>query len=178
MFQTERIIIRKFEESDWKDLYNYLSKAEVVRYEPYEVYEEEESRKEAIRRSKDEKFLGVVLKKSNILIGNLYYEQIDECFNTWEIGYVFNSDYQRKGYATEAVTWLVSYIFDELKAHRIVAYCNEENMPSWRLLERIDFRREALFIKKAYFKKDDLGNPLWFNAFGYALLRCEYKKQH
>lgn len=46
IMETERLIIRRFKAEDWQDLYDYLSKEEVVRYEPYGIYTEEESKKE------------------------------------------------------------------------------------------------------------------------------------
>lgn len=36
--ETERLVIRYFKEEDAQDLYEYLSKEEVVRYEPYDAF--------------------------------------------------------------------------------------------------------------------------------------------
>ena len=38
ILETERLILRRFTCDDWRDLYEYLSLEEVVRYEPYELY--------------------------------------------------------------------------------------------------------------------------------------------
>lgn len=54
--ETERLIIRKFSPDDWSDLYEYLSQKEVVKFEPYEVFTEEGSRKEAQDRSNNDSF--------------------------------------------------------------------------------------------------------------------------
>ena len=35
--ETERLILRNFEERDLNDLYEYLSDPEVVKYEPYKA---------------------------------------------------------------------------------------------------------------------------------------------
>jgi hypothetical protein len=67
--ETERLIIRKFCANDWKDLYEYLSQKETVKYEPYEIFTEEESRKEALNRSENDVFWAVCLKSSGKLIG-------------------------------------------------------------------------------------------------------------
>lgn len=40
---TENLLIRGFRETDGEDLYEYLSDAEVVRYEPYNVFSKEEA---------------------------------------------------------------------------------------------------------------------------------------
>ena len=60
--ETERLMIRRFEPDDWQDLYEYLSQEEVVKYEPYEVFTEEASKQEAVRRSGDDNFRAVCLK--------------------------------------------------------------------------------------------------------------------
>ena len=49
--ETKRLLIRRFLPSDWKDLFEYLSQEEVVKYEPYGIFTEESSRQEAARRS-------------------------------------------------------------------------------------------------------------------------------
>ncbi len=170
---TQRLLIRSFKESDWKDLYEYLSDERVIRYEPYEVFSEDQCKQEAIRRSKDDAFLAVCLKDTNKVIGNLYLSEQD--FNTWELGYVFNHSYQGNGYATESAGELLREAFDHLGARRIIAMCNPENTASWRLLERLGMRREGHLIKNIYFKKDDAGNPNWQDTFEYALLEEEWR---
>lgn len=177
MFETKRLIIRKFEENDAFNLYNYLSKADVVKFEPYEPFSYEEAKQEAIRRSTDNCFLGVVLKATNVLIGNLYFSKTNEEFDTWEVGYVFNSDYHHNGYATESLKELISILFQEYNAHRIVAFCNVLNIPSWKLLERLYFRREATRLQNAFFKRDQGHNPIWFDSYQYALLKTDFDKE-
>jgi ribosomal-protein-alanine N-acetyltransferase len=35
IMETERLYLRRFQEKDYKDLFEYLSQWEVVKYEPY-----------------------------------------------------------------------------------------------------------------------------------------------
>ncbi len=42
--------------------------------------------------------------------------------------------------------------------------------PSWRLLEKAGFRREAHFRENVFFFRDAEGNPVWKDTFVYALL--------
>jgi len=122
---TDRLIIRRFDQNDWQDLYEYLSDEEVVKYEPYDIFSEEQAKEEAAKRSKDESFYAVCLKENRKLIGNLYL--CKGYFDTWELGYVFNRKYQGKGYATEGVKALLDYAFTHLGARRIIAMCNPQN---------------------------------------------------
>ena len=119
---TNRLIIRRFTKDDWKDLYEYLSNKEVVKFEPYDIYNENECKIEAINRSKNEAFWAVCLKENNKLIGNIYFQQQEpKNFMTWEIGYVFNPKYWHKGYATEATKRIMQYGFEEIGVRRIIA---------------------------------------------------------
>lgn len=169
---TERLVIRRFEPNDWEDLYEYLSDKEVVKFEPYDTYSISQARDEAIRRSKDESFYAVCLKKDNKLIGNLFLGKGD--FSTWELGYVFNSKYQGQGYATESAKALIDYAFKYLEARRIIAMCSTKNEQSWRLLDRLKTRREGLLLQNVYFKTDSNGEPIWLNTYEYAVLKEEW----
>lgn len=175
--KTERLIIRPFTEEDGADLYEYLSDEEVIKFEPYDAFSLEESKKEAARRASDEAFWAVCLKENNKLIGNIYFQKDGpEEFRTWEIGYVFNSAYYGNGYATEACKCLMKLAFEEYGAHRIIALCNPDNTPSWKLLERLKMRREGHFLKPVYFKYSEDNKPLWHNAYQYAILEEEWSK--
>lgn len=171
---TDRLIIRNFEEKDWKDLYEYLSDKEVVKYEPYDIYSEIQAKEEAIRRSNNESFYAVCLKENEKLIGNLYMSKGD--FDTWELGYVFNRKYQGQGYATEGVKALLDFTFIHLGARRIIAMCSPKNHHSWRLLERINMRREGLLLQNIYFNTNSNGEPIWLDTYEYAILKAEWCK--
>lgn len=174
--KTERLRIRGFRAEDWKDLYEYLSDEQVVKYEPYDAFTEEESRHEAVRRSKNESFYAVCLKDTDKVIGNLYFSEQE--FGTWELGYVFNANYQGKGYATEATAALLEDAFQNLGVRRVIALCNPENLASWRLLERLGMRREGHLLQNIFFRTDDLGNPIWQDTYEYAILSDEWNRTH
>ncbi len=174
-FETERLILRRFEPGEWKDLFEYLSDENVVRFEPYDVFSESECAKESERRSGDPAFWAVCLKESGKLIGNLYLALAEplDC-RTWELGYVFNARYQGKGYAFESCTALLDHAFRFRDAHRIVAMCDPQNAPSWRLLERLKFRREGHLLQNVAFKCDGHGRPVWQDTYVYAMLAREW----
>lgn len=175
IIETERLIIRRFKAEDWKDLFEYLSEESVVKYEPYDIYNEEACKREAINRSQNKAFWAVCLKENNKLIGNIYFQQQQpDQFLTWEIGYVFNNKYYGKGYATESSNEILKYGFEQLGAHRIIAKCNPENSASWKLMERLQMRREGHYKKPAFFKRDVDGNPIWHDAYIYAILAEEF----
>lgn len=170
---TERLIIRPFQEADWKDLFEYLSDNEVVRFEPYGTFSPEQARKEASDRANDPSFHGVCLKSDGKLIGNLYLHQGE--FGTFELGYVFNRSYQGRGFATESAEALMDKAFASLGARRVIAMCNPLNASSWRLLERLHMRREGHLVQNVSFKTTEDGAPIWADTFLYAILRPEWE---
>ena len=174
IINTERLIIRRFREEDWMDLYEYLSDEVVVAFEPYPVYTKEQAKEEAKNRESNESFYAVCLKDSGKCIGNLYFHKED--FDTWELGYVFNRFYQKNGYAIESARALVDYSFKAMGARRIVAKCSPKNTPSWKLMERLNMRREGLLLQNVYFKTDEEGNPIWLDTYEYAILKQEWNK--
>lgn len=171
MIETERLILRPYSPNDWRDLFECLSSEDAVKFEPYGIFTEEECRREAENRSKDGNYTAVCLKENGKLIGNIYFAR--QAYDNWELGYVFNPAYQRKGYASEAARAAVSDAILNRGARRIEAKCNPLNEPSWRLLERIGLRREGHRIKNIYFKRDAKGNPVWADTFIYGILADE-----
>ena len=178
---SERLTIRSFVPGDGEDLYDYLSREEVVHFEPYRVFTHESAIEEAKRRAGLECFLAVCLKNADGLrekvIGNLYFERQGSAENAvWELGYVFHSKYQGMGYAAEACNALLAHAFERMDVRRVAANCNPDNRPSWRLLERLGFRREGHLIQNVYFWCDDSGAPLWQDTYEYGLTKEDFCK--
>ena len=177
MIETNRLVVRKFKDTDFKDLYEYLSNPEIYAFEPGQPVSLREAEKLAIDRAKGSDFLAVVLKDNKKMIGHLYFKQIDpEAMLTWELGYIFNPSYHGKGYATEAARALVEYAFQNYKIHRIMARCDPGNPASWKILEKVGFRREGQFRQFGTFRNDESGNPVWHDAYEYGCLKEDLHK--
>ncbi len=89
-----------------------------------------------------------------------------------EVGYIFDPRYGGHGYATEAVTAMVSYSFARLGVRRITAGCFADNLASVRLLEKVGMRREQHGVGNSWHA--ELG---WVDGYTYALLAEEWSKQ-
>ena len=144
---TERLIIRKFAYDDWPAVYEYTSNAKVMKYIPESVFSDEDTKKFVVENSNgNAKYFPVLLKKDQTLIGHIvFHKYFGE--HTYEIGWVFNPKYYNKGYATEAAYSILKYGFESMKLHRIIATCQPENIPSYRVMEKIGMRREGFFKK-------------------------------
>ncbi|WNS76275.1 GNAT family protein [Bacillus sp. DTU_2020_1000418_1_SI_GHA_SEK_038] len=166
--QTERLIIRKFTFDDWQAVYQYTSNPIVMKYIPEGIFSEEDAKEFVIKNSGDqaEKF-PVLLKNENILIGHIVYEKYFGK-HTYEIGWVFNPEFQNRGYASEAAKAILKYGFEDMKIHRMIATCQPENTPSYRVMEKISMRREG-FFKKCIPQGND-----WWDEYFYAILEEEW----
>lgn len=178
---TERLILRPFVPEDAPDLFAYLSREDVVRFEPYPPLTWELAVEEARRRADQDCFIAVCLKKAadsrERLIGNVYFQRVEpEEAGTWEMGYVFHPDFQKQGYATEACLSVIDRAFSSGQARRIIAHCNPENARSWKLLERLGFVREGHLRQNIAFHYHD-GQPVWQDTFEYGLLRHEWIRE-
>lgn len=167
--KTKRLLIREFEFKDWQDVYEYTSDINVMKYITEGVFTEEDA-KEFVNNNKGDNAenFPVVLTDEDILIGHIvFYRYFGE--HTYEIGWVFNPKYQNKGYASEAAQAILEYGFRELNLHRIIATCQPENIPSYRVMEKIGMRREG-FFKKCIPKVNE-----WWDEYYYAILKEEFK---
>ncbi|MEI3607599.1 GNAT family protein [Pseudogracilibacillus sp. SE30717A] len=167
--KTKRLLIREFELKDWQAVYEYTSDINVMKYIPEGIFTEEDAKEFVNKNTGDnaDKF-PVVLLDEDIVIGHIIFEKyFGE--HTYEIGWVFNSKYQNRGYASEAAKALLEYGFKEMNLHRIIANCQPENIPSYRVMEKIGMRREG-FFKKCIPKDNE-----WWDEYYYAILEEEFK---
>jgi RimJ/RimL family protein N-acetyltransferase len=168
---TERLTVRAFRPEDAGDLYAYLSRPEVYHFEPGEPLDWQQAQTRALEMSTAPDFWAVELRAAGRVIGQVYFSQTEpQHLMTWELGYILSPDYQRQGYASEAAAALVQVGLAAAGIHRVVAHCNPENLASWKLLEKIGFRREGLLKRNVYFRKNAKGEPIWTDTFVYARL--------
>lgn len=165
--ETDRLILRRYKESDLNDLFEYLSNPNVVEFEPYKPMTIEEVKDNLKWRISTDEMIAVELKSNNKMIGNVYLGKRD--FNSLEIGFVFNESYWKNGYAKESCEKLLELAFDD-GIHRAFAECDPNNKNSWGLLERMGFIREGHLRQNVYFFKDENNNPIWKDTLIYSKL--------
>lgn len=93
----------------------------------------------------------VFLKEhSNKIIGTICFSNIIKgSFMSCQIGYKFDHDFQKKGYATEAIKHCITILFDHLGMHRIEANILPSNTSSINLIEKLGFHNEGIAVSSA-----------------------------
>lgn len=174
--KTKRLILRQFKESDYDDLYEFLSQLKDDEFEGYPGIDYENGRGHLKYRLNSQEFFAIVLPSENQgkgkVIGNIYCGKRD--FYAGEVGYIINKNFQKKGYGAEALWAVVSSAFKE-GAHRVYAECDPRNTPSWKLLEKVGLQREAHFKKNIFFHKDAEENPVWKDTYVYAIIKEDWE---
>lgn len=172
---TKRLIVRRFQKSDLEPLLAYRNDPEVSRFQGWgasfsseqaSTFIAEMSTREAGQTGWTQ--LAVLSRATGIMIGDVALNVLEFEPRTAMIGYTLARDAWGQGYAFEAVTGLLKYCFEDLGLHRIRANCDARNQASWRLLEKLGFRREAHFVESY------LEHRTWFDEFEYALLEREW----
>ena len=87
----------------------------------YPNFTSEKAKEEIVSRSKINEFSAIELKSIHKVIRNIYLGKRD--FNTRELGYVLNENYQNKGYGSEASKAMVDTI--QSGGIALGAFCND-----------------------------------------------------
>ena len=173
--ETERLILRRFREEDWRELQAYVSLPEVTRYDFEYPTTDQGCRELAVYFAAREGAWAVCLKDTGRLIGHLVSNRLTPAdILTWDLGFIFNPAYESRGYATEACRAVVDYVFEVMGAHRIESHCHPDNDRSWRLLGRLGMRREGHHLKNGFLRRAEDGSPIWCDSLDYALLQEEW----
>ena len=99
------------------------------------------------------------------IIGTMSIQHISRgIFQSCVIGYKMDAEYRNMGYMTEALHFLVSFIFTELKLHRIEAYVNPDNVASIHLLKKLEFTEEGIAHGSAWIQ------GVWQDHLRFALI--------
>ncbi len=83
-------------------------------------------------------------------IGNIGIFGLNWTDRSGEIGYWIDSDYQGKGYMTEAVQILEKYFFEERELNRIVIRCSEYNGSSNQVAKKCEYTFEGRLRQASY----------------------------
>lgn len=169
-----RLVIRAFERKDLPAFSRYRAQEVIARYQSWQTY----CLKDAINllESMDYRQFGkeglwfqlAICSHEGILMGDLALHFIDS--KQIEIGFTLDPDYQGKGYAKEALTLCLDYLFNQLNQHRVIAITDALNDAAANLLTQTGFRLEAHYEQNIYFK------GAWGGELSFALLKREFEQ--
>ncbi len=176
--ETERLILRRFEHSDCDDVFrNWASDEKVQSLYSEPVY----STKEEVNGLLD-KYIScyerpdfyrwaVISKETGECIGQIAYFLVDSKNHFAEIEYCIGSQFQCKGYCTEAAKAVIAFGFDKINLHKVQICTKTVNVPSKRVIEKCGFTYEGT-LRDYFYWKDQYVGRLYFS-----ILREEYENR-
>ncbi|WP_328477018.1 GNAT family N-acetyltransferase [Actinoplanes sp. NBC_00393] len=174
LIATERLVLRRFRASDAAVLAAYRSDPEVARYQSWDAPFPLERAELAVRNfaagSPDQAGhfqYAIELAAEPALIGDVYVRLHDNLKQA-EIGFTLAPAYQRRGYATEAVSAVLDRLFRLQGLHKVTGECDARNGPSAALFERLGFVREGFLRQQTFIKGE------WTDDLIYGLLAGEW----
>lgn len=153
ILETDRLLLRKLEESDFESLRSLLQSSEAMyAYEgPFNDREVREWFDRQQTRYADDGFglWSVIRKADELFIGQcgITLQSYQET-RVPEIGYLLCPDYWHAGYATEAASACKLFAFETLGMERIYSFIRHTNLPSQRVALRIGMRQINTFCKR------------------------------
>ena len=145
--ETERLILRRYNESDIDAFYEILHDDRLHKYISFPdltVKQELEYIRNCMKdveTDKCEKW-AIVLKENNETLGNISVNTVVKKHNYCDVGYVIRYDYWGKGYASEALTAVSDYLLDS-GYYLVECTCNELNKQSSRVMEKAGFKKDG-----------------------------------
>ncbi|MNY23026.1 Spermidine N(1)-acetyltransferase [compost metagenome] len=107
-------------------------------------------------------------KANDDIIGNCAFKLKQNNQHIAEIEVSISPIQQRKGYAKETASAIISFLFKNAKVNRIVKTVNAKNETAIGLLRSLGFREEGYFIENI------LVDGKWINEYQFALLKSEW----
>lgn len=144
--ETQRLILRPWQEKDLRDLFEYASVegvGEMAGWNPHQSLEE--SQRILSMFIRDKKTFALEWKESGKVIGSLGLEPRDEdaglekALRGREIGYVLSKDYWGQGLMTEAVKAVIDFCFRELNFDYLTCGHFNHNDRSRRVVVKCGF---------------------------------------
>jgi len=170
--ETERLILRAFEEPDLADFYAYASVPGVGEMAGWPHHKSIETSKSILQSFFEKKDVFAIFHKAeNKVIGSLGIhkswaneEEIYKNLRAKEIGYVLSKDFWGQGLIPEAAKAVIDYGFNNLGIEAFTCCHFSENSQSQRVIEKIGFK----FVKQCEFHAELLDKT--FEDMKYILL--------
>lgn len=174
--ETKRLLLRQFEETDAKAVYqNWTSDDNVTEFLRWPTHKSIEITegilKEWVSLYKNNDFYqwAITLKEyGDEPIGTISVVDKNESLNIVHIGYCIGSKWWSRGITSEAFSGIIPFLFEEVKANRIEAQCDPNNSNSRRVMMKCGLKYEGTL------RQADVSNKGIVDASMYSILASEY----
>ena len=168
--ETDRLILRRVDNNDYKEVLPLRSKPETMKYIPRPLLKNQDDALAHILmiETKIQNNEGInwaiTVKGDPKLIGVIGHYRIQLENYRAEIGYMILPEFNGQGIVTEAVKEVVKYGFETMKLHSIEAVIDPDNVASANVLEKNGF------VKEAHLKENEFHEGRFYDSVIYSIL--------
>ena len=174
--ETDRLLLRRIDVNDVEEVLKLRGNPEIMKFIPRVLAKTKEDALEHIAMIEDKIVnniginWGITIKGNPKIIGIIGHYRISLENHRAEIGYMSLSEFNGKGYITEAIKAVVIYGFEQMNLHSIEAVIDPNNFASERVLQKNGF------IKEAHILENELWGGKYWDTIIYSLLKKKFKK--
>ena len=143
--ETERLVLRRAETRDADEIFHIRNSDYVLKYNCMPELSIEKLREEVAKDMESNDVFYIELKDNKKTIGviGLDVDSLRYKVDSWTISYYLGEEYSSKGYMTEALREMISYVFEERQADVLSVRVFKDNLASRRLVEKLGFVNEG-----------------------------------
>ena len=147
--KTERLVLRKIEETDCDIILLLRSDKTVTKFIERPENRKTKNKTDAIKfikeineanKNNESVSWGITLKNNPEIVGTICLWNFSNDHKIAEVGYDLNPAFQRKGIMDEALKNVINFGFNNLNLSKIEAFTHRENENSIRLLKKNRFQ--------------------------------------
>lgn len=169
---TNRLILRKFEDKDARYIYeNWASDDEITKYLQWQSYTSINQGKERIEflkenyKNKNYYDWAIVLKDINQPIGSIGCVELKEDIKAVHIGYCIGKKWWHQGITSEALKAVIDFFFDKVGVERVESRHDPNNVNSGKVMQKCGMKYEGTM------RKADFNNQGIVDCSYYAILK-------
>ncbi len=141
--ESDRLILRKCVESDYKDSYKYCcSDPELCRLQGFDVHKSDETTRRSFKEKEEQYKIdnafyewAIVRKEDNQFMGEIALVHYNEDNNEIELGYHLGKVFRGQGYMHEALNTILRFAFEKLDLDQVYALILSDNSSSQKVAE-------------------------------------------
>ena len=151
--ETERLIVRRYEESDIDAIYDIITDKRLTKYIKFPKITRDEEL-ECIRKwiseadeSKYERWV-IERKSDGSVVGNIDVNAVSGKHNYCNVGYAIRYDYWGNGYAAEALKIVSEHLLNNSGYYLVECSCNELNTQSSKVMLKAGFKKDGYIANR------------------------------
>jgi len=173
--KTKRLILRGLELADRQAVYDIFSDKAVIMFYNQPLMRRLSQADEYILRSREASFggwqrmhWGIALAGSNHVVGTCELHDLNEVYHSCSIGFALATKYWGQGLMPEALSAVLTVVFDQNMINRMQAHVVPENQPCIAMLRRLGFVEEGLLRQYGHW------NDRYHDCLSFSMLRADW----